>query len=358
MGFARLCSVILLALSLVVLASRGVDAAPAMPPVPIFLDTDVCVDPGDVSAVTLLNGLANRGEARILGITCVTSFPYAPGCVDAVCCWCGRSDVPIGSLKDSGFLDESKYAQYVANNWPNRYPDGSRNVPDAVALFRRVVSNQPDHSVVMVAIGPARNLAHFLQSKADSASPLSGRDLIAMKVKHLSFMAGAFSKTRRIKDQMGKDYGPSETFIEWNVQQDIPAFQYVVKNWPTPIMFSGFEIGQEILVDGSMVTATPQSPQAYCVPTTQRAFGYRNVSRPAWDQTAILYGVRGLSNYWGGAMEGRVVVDDQGHTIWRADPTRHQGFLEPKMSDAELGEIISQIQAEAGQIKPLGERGR
>jgi hypothetical protein len=306
-------------------------ATKAPAPVQLFLDTDVCVDAGDVAAITCLHGLADKGEADIIGITCVTACPYAPGCVDAVCRWCRRPNIPIGTLKDPGFLTESGYAQYMAQHWPNRYGTGATNVPDAVLLFRQVMSQQPDNSVVLVAIGPLRNLAHFLQSKPDGISPLTGRELVAKKVKFLSAMAGLFNKIQ--------DLNP-KTYSEWNVQQDIPAARYVVQNWPTPIMFSGFEIGLPITVDASVVRTSPTSPQGYCL--------RNNSGRPAWDQTSVLYGVRGLANYWTGAMEGRVDVDDKGRTTWHADPASHQGYLMAKMSNPELGKIIAQLEADAG----------
>ncbi len=322
--------------------TAGEVAAKPAAAVPIFLDTDVCVDAGDVAAITCLHGLADRGEADILGITCVTSCPYAPGCVDAVCRWCKRPNVPIGALKDRAFLAQSGYAKYMAQHWPNRYGEGAANVPDAVVLFRQAMAQQRDNSVVMVAIGPLRNLAHFLQSKPDRISPLSGRELIAKKVKFLSAMAGIFHKIQ--------DLNP-ETYAEWNVLQDIPAAQYVVQNWPTPIMFSGFEIGLPITVDDSVVKAAPHSPQGYCL--------RNNAGRPAWDQTSILYAVRGLSNYWTGAMSGRVEIDSKGCTAWHADPACHQGYLAVKMDNAELGKIIAQLEAEAGQfVSPIHYRPR
>jgi inosine-uridine nucleoside N-ribohydrolase len=314
----------------------------AAAPVPIFLDTDVCVDAGDVAAITFLNGLADRGEAKILGITCVTSYPYAPGCADAVCRWCGRPDVPMGTLKEAGLLNLSDYAKHVAQNWPNRYPDGADHVPDAVTVFRKVMSQQPDHSVVLVSIGPFRNLANFLRSKPDAISPLSGRELIEKKVKLLSSMGGIFKPTVDLNLGTGKiDHCDPATYTEFNIVEDLPSAQYVARNWPTPIVFSGFEIGEPIKVDAAVVRAASKSPQAYCLLK-------QNNNRPAWDQTSILYGVRGLSDYWTAATGVRIDFDDKGRTRWRADPTSHHEYLEAKMSDAELGKIIGQIEGEAG----------
>ena len=148
-------------------------------------------------------------------------------------------------------------------------------------------------------------------------------------------MAGLFNPIQDLKP---------ETYTEWNVEQDLPAARYVVKNWPTPIMFSGFEIGLPITVDGLVVQASPDSPQGYCL--------RNNSGRPAWDQTSILYGVRGLANYWTGSMEGRVDLDAKGRTSWHADPALHQGYLVPKMGNAELGKIIAQLEADAGHDTP------
>ena len=97
-------------LALATSGSVGGEGATKPPhPVQLFLDTDVCVDAGDVAAITCLNGLADKGEVNIIGITCVTACPYVPGCVDAVCRWCNRPNIPIGMLKDPGFLVESGY---------------------------------------------------------------------------------------------------------------------------------------------------------------------------------------------------------------------------------------------------------
>ena len=48
-------------------------------------------------------------------------------------------------------------------------------------------------------------------------------------------------------------------------------------------------------------------------------------------------------------MAGRVDVDDKGRTTWHADPASHQGYLIPKMGNSELGKIIAQLEADAGQ---------
>ena len=50
----------------------------------------------DVGALALLHALADRGEAKILGVLISSKNEWAGPCVDAINTWHGRPDVPIG----------------------------------------------------------------------------------------------------------------------------------------------------------------------------------------------------------------------------------------------------------------------
>src|SRR5205814_7911773 len=91
---------------------------------------------------------------------------------------------------------------------------------------------QPDGTVTVVQIGFSTNLARLLDSKADDASPLAGRELVAKKVRVLSMMAGAFTKI-----------GDNARYLEFNVVQDIANCRKLAEQWPTDVVWSGFEIG-------------------------------------------------------------------------------------------------------------------
>src|SRR5690606_9657514 len=95
-------------------------------------------------------------------------------------------------------------------------------------LLRRVLSQAQDGSVVMIQVGFSTNLARLLDSSPDKFSPLNGMDLVRKKCKLMSIMAGQF---------------PPAKNAEYNVRIDIPAAKKLYANWPTPIVFSGFEIG-------------------------------------------------------------------------------------------------------------------
>ena len=94
---------------------------------------------------------------------------------------------------------------------------------------------QGDGSVVIVQVGFSTNLARLLDSKPDAARPLDGLTLVRRKVRLLSAMAGNFAPAG------------GKRFKEFNVATDIASAKKLVQQWPTPIVVSGFEVGNAIL---------------------------------------------------------------------------------------------------------------
>ena len=64
------------------------------------------------------------------------------------------------------------------------------NYEEAVAMYRRLLSKQEDGSVVIVSVGFSTTVAALLKSGPDRYSPLTGRELVARKVKFFSVMGG------------------------------------------------------------------------------------------------------------------------------------------------------------------------
>ncbi|MFD0677542.1 MULTISPECIES: nucleoside hydrolase [unclassified Paenibacillus] len=294
-------------------------------PVKIILDTDIGPDCDDAAALAVLHALASRGEAEILGITHCTSSPWGAGCIDAINRYYGRSDIRIGTLKDQGFLDGEQYHKYnrrICETHPNPYGEG-HEPEDAAVLLRELLAAETDGSVVIVAIGPLRNLRHLLQSQPDSLCPLSGRELAARKVAELVVMGGTF---------------PSG--MEWNFQMDAPSARLVAEQWPTPIMFSGFEIGHELMTGERLFLETPEHN-----PVRQSYEWYlgRQGSRNSWDLTAVLYGVRGLAGYWEASPAGCVKVRADGESEWVASPDQGHRYLMPSMDLRELEKLMEDL---------------
>ena len=167
----------------------GLHSAEAPPN--IIFDTDMGADCDDVGALFILHGAIERKEIRLLATIGCTSTEFITPCIDAINTWFGRGDIPVATLKDPGFMTNPGYSREVSARFPHRLPK-SADYPDAVALYREVLAKQPDGSVIVVAVGPLRNLANLLKSRPDAASPLDGPALVAKKVKRLDIMGGKY----------------------------------------------------------------------------------------------------------------------------------------------------------------------
>jgi inosine-uridine nucleoside N-ribohydrolase len=307
-------------------------ALAAAAPVPIVLDTDMASDCDDAGAAAILHALADRGEARILGMgTCVRNRWAAPA-LDAINTYYGRPDIPIGAIDvdGPGLHRDSVYTDFLAKNFPNRLKDG-RKVPEVISVYRQILARQPDHSVVFVALGWLTNLQNLLDSKPDRSSNLSGRELVTAKVKTLVDMGPKI-------DPPGKG---------WNFEQDPASAQYVADKWPTPIMFSPKEICWAMT--GSRMREAPEADpvrKAYELWLTH----HKKTTHHSADLTAVLYAVRGLGEYWTSVSGGRLAVKPDGYSEWVPGSKSQQSYLVKKMDFGELARQLDEllIQAPAG----------
>lgn len=278
-------------------------------PVRIVFDTDMGNDIDDALALAMLHAFENRGEARVLAVTVTKDNRYAAPYIDIVNTFYGRGDLPIGVVKRGKTPQDAKMIQVPAEArdsaggtlYPHDLRDG-REAPDATAVLRRSLAAQPDASVVMVQVGFFTNFARLLESSADSASPLSGAELVKRKVKLLVLMAGQFPS--------GKP--------EYNVKIDIPAARTVLTKWPGPIVTSGFEVGEAILYPARSIENDFRYAPNHPVAHAYRSYQKMPYDRPTWDLTAVLYAVRPDRGYFSLSEPGRIEVDDQGKTTLAA----------------------------------------
>jgi inosine-uridine nucleoside N-ribohydrolase len=119
---------------------------------------------------------------------------------------------------------DSRYARQIAEAFPGKLARGD-DAPDATDLYRRILAEQPDESVVIVTIGYKTILRNLLASGVDRHSDLNGVDLVRRKVAKWVCMGGNFARSQ----------------TEANLVWDAPASSYAIEHWPTPIVFSGVE---------------------------------------------------------------------------------------------------------------------
>jgi inosine-uridine nucleoside N-ribohydrolase len=299
-----------------VVAPRGACAAE---PVRLIFDTDIGNDVDDVLALGMIHALESRGACRLLAVTVTKDQELAGPFVDAVDTFYGRPDVPIGVVRGGVTREEGKFlglARERDGDEP-RYPHDlmrSADAPDAVALLRKVLAAQPDGSVVIAQVGFATNLARLLDSPPDDASPLSGRELAAKKVRLVSAMFGSF---RPIE---GKEHR------EYNVVQDLSAGQKFAAGWPTPIVFSGFEIGIALPYPAVSIDRDYDYVPHHPLAEAYQRYQPTPHERPTWDLTSVLYAVEPDRGYFGVSPAGRTTVDAEGYVHFQPvndGPHRH-----------------------------------
>jgi pyrimidine-specific ribonucleoside hydrolase len=283
--------------------------------VSLIFDTDMGPDYDDVGAIALMHAYADSGQVRILATIASTKYEGVGGVLSVFNTYFNRATIPIAVPK--GMALELKDKQHWSDTLLAKYPHQIKNneeVPDAVALYRKVLAAQPDKSVTVVTIGFLTNLANLYQSKPDNYSALDGKTLIKKKVKLLVCMAGRFPKGR-----------------EFNVQEDAPASQMVFNNWETPIIFSGFEIGLKIKTGLPLIsnTAIQNSPvkDAFSISIPQDPED--RAGRCSWDETAVLVAIKGYSP-WYTLQEGKMEVAADGSNTWNENGKGQFHLIESK----------------------------
>lgn len=225
----------------------------AAPPVPVILDTDMSGDCDDAGTLAMLHALADRGECDIVAV--VTNrrdlANASAAAADAINTFYGRPDLPVGVGREppTALQRTSLYTPALRDGFPHdAKPDDE--MPDALDLYRTVLATQPDGSVTICGVGAFSNLAELCRREPD---------LVKKKVKRLVVMGGQF---------------PPRDAPETNIATHPAAAAHVARDWPTEIVWQGFDVGDP-LITGEALKDTPRTNpvrRAYEV----RRFGSRS----------------------------------------------------------------------------------
>jgi len=279
---------------------------------PVIFDTDMGNDIDDALALAMLHALSDRGECQLIGVTLTNGHPAAVPYIRMVNRFYGRGDLPVGAaikqLKDGaqdGYMTAALRAAPAANAGP---------AEAAPALLGRLLGNARE-KVVIVQTGFSTNLAALLDSPGGAAL---AREKVALVVA----MAG--------------DFAGGEP--EYNVHIDIASAKAVFERWPTPIVFSGFEIGRELLYPAASIEHDFAWARPHPIAESYRAYRPMPYDRPTWDLTAVLEAVRPAHGYFGRSEPGTVLVEPNGATRFspgqgdrrylRLDPSKRAEILE------------------------------
>ena len=310
----------------------------------IIFDTDMGGDYDDIGALAVLNALADAGECEILGVVSSTRHSPALGMCEIVNAHYGRTNVLMGACREIGVSVERDmngvcriFKEMVAERRSSlRYPL-TEAAGDANEVYRRILASQSDGSVTLCTVGFTTNVRRLLETKGDDISPLSGRELVAKKVKAWYQMGGVLPKG-----------------LECNLRMDAKSSSIALRDFPRPVYLVDFNLGVDVYtglpVAGLGIENGPVS-EAFIRCFT--VWNERRRGRPSWDEITVLAAVRGWENDF--TLEsGTMTVDPaSGSNFWvKAEGGKHNVLVE-KTPKAKLREIIDELMAR----EPLGRKG-
>lgn len=295
----------------------------------IIFDTDFGPDYDDVGAIAMLHAYADSGYLEILSTIASTRYEGVAATLDACNTFYGRPDIPVGVPKIAlNRRDWQFWSDTIRLNYPHQIKE-NRLAYDAIGLYRKILSTQKDNSVVIVTVGFFSNISQLLQSPADRYSPLSGKELVAKKVKLMVSMAGGFPKGN-----------------EFNVNRDAPAAFYTFKHFTKPVLFTGFEIGKNIFTGLPLVNnkAIQQNPvkDAFriSIPKNKQDIN----GRMSWDQTTVLLAAIDYDRFYT-IKRGKIVVFEDGKNEWIDDLNGNHAYVVEKSNPKLVESYIDKVMA-------------
>lgn len=300
----------------------------------IIFDTDFGGDADDLGALVMLHHFMDRKECELLAVISWSTEKYAVPAIDAINRYYGHPAIPIGVRKDAGHISGWSYSEPLAQQFP--YQVDQETAHEATALYRELLADSPDQSIVLVTVGPLKNIENLLRSGPDKFSPLSGAELIKKKVREAVIMGGQF---------------PTGT-NEWNFNGDMPGVtRFVLENLPVSVTFSGYEVGVQIKT-GQIFNQMNQEHPLYVgfkyfsqnAPWMKEHFKGRILDNASYDQTAVLYAVRkGIGTYWTRSERGICLADDHGGNRWKETNEGTHTYLKLAMDPEALAQVIESM---------------
>lgn len=308
-------------------------------PIPVIIDGDWGSSTDDLFALDVLEKAADEGLVDIKAVMADREGAHFYAVMDLMNCWYGRPDTPMG-IVSGAVKDPHVFIDYSKVMLDHRTADGdslSRSLmleeivqlPDAKDLYRKVLAEAKDSSVVIILLGFPTNLANLLKSEADEYSPLSGTELVEQKVKALYIMAGEFYSGNPEPD--------------YNLMQDKENARILINGWKTPIYYSPMEVGQAVDYPGELVLEDlkeqPLNPIRIVYEKCFTATGQR-----MWDVCAVLQ----LTNpeLFELSEQGVAHVDENIVVTFTPDSTGHD-WHQKKLTDEGAAKVLTHIRTVA-----------
>jgi purine nucleosidase len=289
----------------------------------VILDTDIDSDVDDAGALAMLLNLHKKGIIELLGIITTSDDPYSPVCVSAITTYYGCGDVPVGFLMGQHVLsNHSRYTKNIAREFKTRITSWSM-AEVSTTLYRKLLAQSPDESVVVITIGHLTSLQRLMQSPPDRISEMDGIELVSKKVRKWICMGGEYPK------------GKEANFC----RPDPGSTVYCLKHWKKEAVFCGWEAGNKIITGGgNLKSMLNQDNPVY------RAYElYNNFEgRSSWDQIAVLQLTEKADSFFSLSKNGYVEIKPDGSNKWKNDPDGKHKYvvLKPSANPVDIEKYI------------------
>ncbi len=207
----------------------------------VILSTDICADCDDVGAIALLHVYSKEYVFPILGMINSSSAELGTKTLYALNRYVGRGDIPLGEWRGEPIFSDptlSCYTGVIAEKFGQDAPKGC----ESTCLYRKLLSEADDDSVIIITIGAFNDLAALMESQGDDLSPLSGLELMAKKVHHVVSMACR------------------DGAREFNVRHAPNAARLVLERLPCPVYISDFSVGKTVITGFDPEVGSEENP--------------------------------------------------------------------------------------------------
>lgn len=308
----------------------------------VIFDTDLgnCTD--DLFALHALFACQRNRLCKIAGIMQSRKQEESKSLLDRLMHYYEADDIPLGLVEgEEQYSDIVPYYQLVdslkSDGTPLFEPTGislSDRLP-AWKLYRKLLSEAEDSSIVIICVGMYTNLGLLLESEADEYSPLSGRELVIRKVKSLDVMGCAFAP---VPLRFTDDNGPKLLTVEYNISGDIPLAKKVIEEWPAIIHITPLEEGLSFpSVHDDILNAFSHQPMSpiYQVYSHYNEWTAGDVGQYLWDLLCTMHSLTPESDF-SCSEEGFIQIADDGSSSFLPDTNGNCHIVRTDLSSVNV----------------------
>ena len=289
----------------------------------IIFDCDMGSSTDDLFALMMLYRYMDMKRCTLLGVICDRMGAANADAIDVMNNFYGYPDIPVG-LERQGVGAPRVFIPYH-NMAYARDTDASHlfkqtykspdQYPEAWKLYRKLLAEQPDHSVTIASVGFVTSLSRLLQSGPDEYSPLSGVDLVHQKVCAMYTMGGVF----------GDSFEPDYNFTA-AIDFSLKFFEL----WPKDIdiVFSPGEVGDPLYYSADTFIADMSWAEPHPIKWIYQ-FLQEDKFQKMWDPLAVINAVEGDEVIYKLSPRGWVTLTPKGETLFKEDPKGNARYQLP-----------------------------